>query len=77
MFGGEVAVETEEGARAYPVESEIRGMKRMVRDFIGAIDEGREPIMSGQEALSDLAVVLASYESVRTGAPVRVADLMR
>ena len=48
----------------------------MVRDFIGAIDEGREPIMSGQEALNDLAVVLASYESVRTGAPVRVADLL-
>ena len=42
VFGGEVAVETEEGARVYPVESEIRGMKRMVRDFIGAIDEGRE-----------------------------------
>ena len=76
VFGGEVAVETEEGARVYPVESEIRGMKRMVRDFIGAIDEGREPIMSGQEALNDLAVVLASYESVRTGAPVRVADLL-
>ena len=77
VFGGEVAVETGEGARVYPVESEISGIKRMVRDFIGAIDEGREPIMSGQEALNDLAVVLASYESVRTGAPVRVADLLR
>ena len=71
-----MTVETEEGARSYPVEPEIRGMKRMVRDFIGAIAEGREPVMNGEEALNDLAVVLASYESVRTGEPVRVADVL-
>ena len=76
VFGSDVTVETEEGARVYPVESEFRGMKHMVRDFIGAIAEGREPIMSGEEALNDLAVVLASYESVRTGAPVNVADVL-
>ena len=76
VFGSDVTVETDEGARVYPVEPEIRGMKHMVRDFIGAIAEGREPIMSGEEALNDLAVVLASYESVRTGAPVNVADVL-
>ena len=76
VFGNDVTVETGEGARVYPVEPEIRGMKHMVRDFIGAIAEGREPIMSGEEALNDLAVVLASYESVRTGAPVNVADVL-
>ncbi len=76
VFGSDVTVETTEGTRSYPVEPEIRGMKRMVRDFIGAIAEGREPIMNGQEALDDLAVVLASYESVRTGAPVNVAAVL-
>lgn len=76
VFGSEVTVETKEGVNTYPVEPEIRGMKRMVRDFIGAIAEGREPIMNGEEALNDLAVVLASYESVRTGAPVNVADVL-
>ncbi len=76
IFGEEVTVETDAGSRVYPVEPEIRGMKRMIRDFIGAAVEGREPIMNGHEALSDLAVVLASYESVRTGGPVRVGDVL-
>ena len=76
VFGSDVTVQNEEGVSTYPVEPEIRGMKRMVRDFIGAVAEGREPIMNGHEALNDLAVVLASYESVRTGAPVRLADIL-
>ena len=76
VFGSEVTVETEGDVRSYPVEPEIRGMKAMMRDFIGAIREGREPVMSGREALNDLAVVLASYESVRTGAPENVADAL-
>ena len=76
VFGRDVAVESKEGTGSYPVEPEIRGMKAMMRDFIGAIAEGREPIMNGREALDDLAVVLAAYESARTGAPVRVADVL-
>ena len=51
-------------------------MKAMMRDFIEAVAGGREPTMNGQEALDDLAVVLAAYESVRTGAPVKVADIL-
>ena len=76
VFGSDVTVETREGVSTHPVEPEIRGMRGMMRDFIGAIAEGREPIMNGEEALNDLAVVLASYESVRTRAPVRVADVL-
>ena len=76
VFGSEVTVETREDTRSYPVEPEIRGMKAMVRDFIEAIAEGREPVMNGEEALDDLAVVLASYESVRSGAPVKLADIL-
>ena len=76
VFGSEVTVETKEGTRSYPVEPEIRGMKRMIRDFIGAVQEGREPTMNGQEALDDLAVVLASYESVRAGNSVKVVDVL-
>ena len=76
VFGSDVTVQTKEGTRSYPVEQEIRGMKAMMRDFIRAITENREPVMNGREALDDLAVVLASYESVRTGAPVKVADVL-
>ena len=76
VFGSDVTVQNDGGVSAYPVEPEIRGMKSMVRDFIAAVQEGREPVMNGQEALNDLAVVLASYESVRTGAPVSLADVL-
>ena len=76
VFGSDVTVETTEGVSTHAVEPEIRGMKRMIRDFIEAVREDREPVMNGQEALDDLAVVLASYESVRTGAPVAVADIL-
>jgi predicted dehydrogenase len=76
VFGSDVTVETKEGARSYPVEPEIRGMKAMMRDFIEAVAGGHEPTMNGQEALDDLAVVLAAYESVKTGAPVKVADIL-
>ncbi len=76
VFGSDVTVQTKEGVRSYPVEPEIRGMKAMMRDFIEAVAGGREPAMNGQEALDDLAVVLAAYESARTGAPVKVADIL-
>ena len=76
VFGSDVTVQNDYGVQTHPVEPEIRGMKRMVRDFIAAIAEGRDPVMNGREALNDLAVVLASYESVRTGAPVTVADIL-
>jgi predicted dehydrogenase len=44
----------------------------MLREFRDAIADGREPTMSGSEGLRDLAVVLAAYESARTGETVAV-----
>ena len=43
----------------------------MLREFRASIVEGRAPAMSGREAIEDLAVVLAAYESVSSGADVR------
>jgi predicted dehydrogenase len=44
----------------------------MLREFLSSIREGREPEMSGQEGLRDLALVLKAYESSRTGASLHL-----
>ena len=44
----------------------------MVREFRDCIVENRELIMSGPEALNDLAVVLAAYQSAEHRMPVDV-----
>lgn len=74
VFGNEVTLETSEGASIYPVEPAFRGVRGMLREFTEAVAQGREPVMNGVEGLNDLAVVLAAYESVRTGSVVPVAD---
>ena len=44
----------------------------MFREFKDSVAEDRESLMSGQEAINDLAVVLAAYESADTGMQVPV-----
>ncbi len=46
--------------------------KRQIEDFIAAIKEGRKPKITGEEAIKPLAIILAIYESSRTGKPVKV-----
>ncbi len=41
-----------------------------IADLLAAIDEGREPLMTGEEARNALEVVLAVYESARRKATV-------
>lgn len=48
------------------------GLVAMVREFHQSIVEGREPAMTGRDGLADLALVLAAYESMGTGLPVRL-----
>ena len=40
-----------------------------IQDVLLAAEEGREPDLNGEEARKAVAVVLAIYESVRTGRP--------
>lgn len=46
-----------------------------VRDFVRAIREGGEPAITGRDATAALRILLAVYESSRTGSPVRFAPL--
>lgn len=44
-----------------------------VRDFVHALRNGTEPAITGQDATKALRILLAVYESSRTGLPVRFA----
>ena len=47
-----------------------------VRDFVQALRNGTEPAITGQDATKALRILLAVYESSRTGLPVRFADVL-
>jgi predicted dehydrogenase len=52
------------------------GHARQYRDIVDAIRTGRRAGVTLDDALLALATVRAVYESARTGAPVRVADVL-
>ena len=68
--GNEVPVETSQVRRTVRVPEARRGVCGMVKEFRDSIMEGREPTMSGQEGLKDLAIVLAAYRSAEHGQEV-------
>ncbi|MFC6993464.1 Gfo/Idh/MocA family protein [Haladaptatus sp. GCM10025707] len=43
-------------------------------DFVAAIRDGRETVVTGRDGLREAAVCLAAYESAACGEPVSVAD---
>lgn len=45
--------------------------KSQVKDFVRALETGGEPAITGKDALKSLRILLAVYESSRTGQPVR------
>ena len=46
-----------------------------VRDFVRALGNGAEPAITGRDATKALRILLAVYESSRTGQPVRFAPM--
>jgi hypothetical protein len=42
----------------------------MLADFIEALTNGNEPVISVSECRRDLGIVLACYDSLRNAAPV-------
>lgn len=47
----------------------------MMRDFVDAIREGREPAVTGREARRAVDIVLAAYASAERGEPVHPSDV--
>ena len=63
-FGTEVTLETPHSQEIIRVSGPETGVRGMVCEFRKAILDDRQPLMSGDEGLRDLSVVLAAYESV-------------
>jgi UDP-N-acetyl-2-amino-2-deoxyglucuronate dehydrogenase len=51
------------------------GHQCIIEDMIAAIQEDRDPIVSGEDGKRALKLVLALYRSAETNKPVRLADL--
>jgi UDP-N-acetyl-2-amino-2-deoxyglucuronate dehydrogenase len=45
---------------------------RQIADFVAALRDGREPAVTGRDALRSLAIVEAVYDSSRSGSPVEL-----
>ncbi|NUT35419.1 MAG: Gfo/Idh/MocA family oxidoreductase [Hamadaea sp.] len=43
-----------------------------IQDFVDAVSSGREPMVTGREAVKSLEIVQGIYESSRSGMPVRL-----
>ena len=74
-FGSEVTLDTPAELRTFQVPGHGRGVRQMLAEFRDCLAEGRDPKMTGEDGLRDLAVVLAAYRSARTGQPVLLDDL--
>ena len=71
-YGGQVAlagVGRSQGA-ADPAEISYRGHREQLADLMEAIETGRRPFIDGAEARKPLEIILAVYESARTGRDV-------
>ncbi|MDR2767637.1 MAG: Gfo/Idh/MocA family oxidoreductase [Treponema sp.] len=46
------------------------GHEALFKDFVAALDTGREPLVSGEKGKKALEIILAIYKSQKTGKPV-------
>ncbi|MCR8633422.1 Gfo/Idh/MocA family protein [Paenibacillus radicis (ex Xue et al. 2023)] len=61
---------------ADPTAIEGAGHIKQMNDMIAAIEENREPIINGEEGYKPLEIILAIYESARTGQTVQLSKLV-
>jgi UDP-N-acetyl-2-amino-2-deoxyglucuronate dehydrogenase len=62
------------GAAADPAAIDVAAHAAQIADLLAAIDEGREPAVSGAAGRDALEIVCAVYESARTGRTVKLAS---
>jgi predicted dehydrogenase len=62
----------EEATGASSAAISVNSHQRQIQDVVDAILTGRKPAVTGELARHPLAIILAVYESARTGRPVKV-----
>ena len=65
-----VSLDTGRATRSWSLGPDYGGIPVMVKEFEASILEGRRPETCGEEGLQDLKLVLAAYDSARTGKEV-------
>ena len=68
-----LVLETPSGQEEFQFTSGDYGWKDMVIEFVESVRQDRTPLISGEEGMRDLEVVLKAYESARTGMPATLA----
>ena len=68
---GDTATEAASGA-ADPAAISWARHRHQMADLLAAIEEGRDPAITGEEARKPLEVILGIYESARTGQEVKL-----
>ena len=48
--------------------------QRNIEDFLLALSEGREPLLTGEESLKAVQIIEACYASARQGKLIRIGD---
>jgi predicted dehydrogenase len=64
----------ETASASSPVVSDVRGHRRVIEDFLRALETGTPPLCDGREGRRSVAVVDALYRSARSGAPVTLGE---
>ena len=65
-----VSAAADRSAAADPAAVDVASHAAQLADLLDAVDNGREPAVTGESGRAALEVVLAVYESSRTGRPV-------
>ena len=66
--------ETTNASSSSPVVSDIRGHRRVLENFVAAVQTGTAPLCDGREGRRSVALVEAIYRSARTGAAVVLGE---
>lgn len=75
-YGREISFENTLVKRNVRLPQAHRGAREMAREFRDCVIEDRPPLMTGDEAIKDLAVVLAAYRSAAERRHVLLSEIL-
>ena len=70
---GPVEGDSNAGATS-PIVADVGGHRRLLEDFVRAIETNGRPVCDGREGLRSVELIQAIYESSRTARPVTLSD---